>query len=185
MLALALSLSVLSAAPRGLAAATPLELVTQVEARLPRWLKGGGDLKALLANQQELGDYLSDFPVPPADRKSMLALLVKEQSDRPTLDTFTATHALVHVVNRHIDLTFYDEADHSCLVALFSVSDGERDREDRYVLVAGPSTTRGAFEYAATGPGAGVRLEKKGAAWALMPPPPGCRGALERVAAAV
>lgn len=184
MLALALTLSLLGAAPRGFAATTPAELVTEVETRLPAWLKGGGDRKALLASPAELDRFAAAIPVQPADRKVIAAALLKEQSERPTRTTFSATRALLTRNGPQAQLSFF-EAGHRCTIALLDVGP---EGAARFVLVGGPFTDDRPFD-----PESDERpftyLEKKNGAWAVTPvpkpPPPDCAAVLKQAAKSV
>lgn len=77
MLALLVSVTVVSAAPRGLTVKDPVELVTQVDARLAKWMTHGGDWKAVLANKKEVTAHVGKMPVQPADRKAIIAATIE------------------------------------------------------------------------------------------------------------
>jgi hypothetical protein len=110
MLTLPLVLSLaLAAPPRGLPAAAPQELVAQVDQRLPKWLTGGGDRKAVLANAAELEAFIAGYPVAPADKARLLANLKEEQAITPTRKTFTSTKAALAVSERQTVVAFFDD----------------------------------------------------------------------------
>lgn len=183
MLALALSLTVLAAPPRGLPAAHTVELVTQVEKRLAKWLTGAGDRQALLANAKELEALALSRGVAPADVKAT-------QAELPELKQFTATRVLVEYAGKATTLSFFDESGHRCEVPLFSVG---TEAAPRYVLISGPRTDARAIEdVAGEGKAASsmmVYAEKKDGGWSTgsmpRPPPPDCKTVLEKALKAI
>lgn len=190
MLALALTLSLFAAPPRGLPAAHTVELVTQVESRLPKWLSGGGDRPALLANARELEALFLSRGVKPADVKAMIAAAVKEQADRAELQQFAATRVLVEYAGRATTVSFFDASGHRCEAPLFSVG---TEKAPRYVLLGGPRTdartVEAVVEAARQASSMMVFAEKKDGAWSTgslpKPPPPDCKQTLEKALKAI
>lgn len=190
MLALALSLTILAAPPRGLPAAHTVELVTQVEKRVVKWLTGAGDRQALLANAKELEALSRSRGVKPDEVKATVAAAVKEQADLPELKQFSATRVLVEYAGKATTLSFFDESGHRCEVPLFSVG---TEVAPRYVLISGPRTDARAIEdVAGEGKAASsmmVYAEKKDGAWSTgsmpRPPPPDCKTVLEKALKAI
>lgn len=183
MLALIASLSLL-AAPRGLPASTPVEFVTQVEARLPKWLTHGGDRKALLANAKELEALVATFPLNPADVKGILKGLKADQALKPERTTFAASRALVVVDDRQTVVSLF-EGTQRCEVALFAVPAAG---SGRHVIVSGPLTDERPFEKVVerSTEKTVTLLEKRDGAWTVAvippPPPPDCTAKLKRAA---
>ncbi len=172
MMALALALTVLAAPPRGFAAAHSIELVTQVDTRLSKWLTLGGDRKALLADPKELERSLLTGGVKPADLKDRVAAAVTEQSAPAALQQFTATRAIIEYAGKAATVSFFDEGAHRCEVPLFAVG---TDAAPRYVLLGGPRTDALTFESLVekgrTTQAMHVFLEKQNGAWSTVPAP--------------
>ncbi|MDP1914767.1 MAG: hypothetical protein Q8L14_00890 [Myxococcales bacterium] len=187
MVALLVSLSVFAGAPRGLAVKDSLELVTQVDARLAKWMTHGGDRKAQLANKQELTVFAATFPVQPDDRKRLIAAMLKEQNDKPELKTFVPVKALVTVTSQ-TSLDFFDAEARRCSMGFAAVG-----KEQRLVLLGGPFTDDRTLEKeiasAKSLEGTVALFEKKDGAWAAVdlpaPPPPTCLDLLKKAAKAV
>lgn len=187
MFALLVSLSVVAGAPRGLAVKDQVDLVTQVDARLAKWMTHGGDRKALLANKQEVTALVAAFPVQPVDRKGMIAAMLKEQNDKPELKTFVPVKALVRVTSQ-TSLDFFDAEGRRCSMGFAAVG-----KEQRLVLLGGPFTDERTLEReveSAKSLGWTMALfEKKDGAWAPAvipaPPPPGCLDVLKKAAKSV
>lgn len=185
MLALALTLSVLAASPRGFAAAHSSELVTQVDTRLAKWLTGGADLKSLLANPKELEGYFLSLGVTPAEVKKMVTASVSQQLEKPELQKFAATRALIAYSGKSATVSLFDESAHRCDVPLLAVG---TEAAPRYVLLGGPQTdartVESVVESGKMTQSMLVFLEKKGGAWSSgslpMPPPPDCTAVLKR-----
>ena len=183
MLALALSLTIFAAPPRGFPAAHSVELTTAVDAKLSKWLTGGGDLKALQANPKELKAYFLSLGVKPADVDAMVAASLKEQADKAELQTFTATKALIEYA-RQTSLHYFDEGGHHCAVSLLAVG---TEAAQRYVVLDGPRTDGKALEAVSKSLHQGkemmVFLEKQDGAWNTgsmpAPPPPDCATVLK------
>ncbi|MDP1823630.1 MAG: hypothetical protein Q8L48_10320 [Archangium sp.] len=184
MLALTLALTVLAAPPRGLPAAHSVELTTQVDTRLPKWLTGEGDLKALWANPKELEAHFLSLGVKKADVGAMVASAVKEQADKAGLAQFAGTRAFIEYAGKVATLHAFDDEGHRCEVSLLAVG---TEAAQRYVVLGGPRTDDKSFEAVAEDLRQGkemvVFLEKKGGAWstgAVPPrPPPDCTGVLK------
>lgn len=169
MLALALTLTVFTATPRGLPAAHSLELITQVETRLPKWLTGEGDRKALLANPKELEVFIAAMGVKGA---------VTDQAALPELKTFTASKVLIQYDDRQVTLNFFDGTGHHCVVPLLTVG---TEAKQRYVLLEGPRTDEKTIQdvlEAGRARSMMVFADKKDGAWFTgsmpKPPPPDC-----------
>ena len=179
MLALALTLTVLAAPPRGLPAAHTMELVTQVEQRLPGWLLGGGDRKALLATPKELEAFFVSGAMKPTDLKRVVERAVNEQAEKAELAQFTATRVLLAYTDRTATLHFFDAGGHRCEVPMFQVG---TQAAPRYVLLSGPLTdTRTLESVVESGKAAKSMLvfaEKQDGGWTTgslpTPPPPDC-----------
>jgi hypothetical protein len=184
MFALALTLTVLAAPPRGFVAAHSVELVTQVDTRLAKWLTHGGDREALLANEKELGVFLSTMGVKPADLPKMVEGARNEQLDNAELKQFTATRALLAYQGKYARLSYFDADSNRCEVTLFNVG---TEAKARYVLLGGPRTDSRTIEAELESGRASeahlVFLEKVGAAWNTgslpKPPPPDCTGLIK------
>lgn len=184
MIALLVSLTVVAGAPRGLAVKNEVDLVTQVDERLAKWMTHGGDRKALLANTQELTALVATFPVQPADRKGLIAAMLKEQNEKPELKTFVPVKALVRVTSQ-TSLDFFDADGRRCSMGFVAVG-----KEQRLVLLGGPFTDERTLEKeveSAKSLGWTIALfEKKDGAWGPAaipaPPPPGCLDVLKKAA---
>lgn len=137
MLALALTLTVFTATPRGFPAAHSIELITQVDTRLPKWLTFEGDRKDLLANPKELEKFIGAMGVKGEQLKTMVTNAVTEQSELPALKTFTASKLLIQYDDRQVTLNFFDGTGHRCVVPLLTVG---TEAKQRYVLLGGPRT---------------------------------------------
>lgn len=184
MLALTLTLTVLAAPPRGLPAPHSVELVTEIDKRLPKWLAGEGDLKALRANPKELEAHFLSLGVKKPDVAAMVAATVKEQADKAGLAQFNGTRAFIEYVGKAATLHAFDEDGHRCEVALLAVG---TEAAQRYVVLGGPRTDTKSFEAVAEqlrqDKEMVVFLEKKDGAWFTgavpPPPPPDCTGVLK------
>ena len=182
MLALALTLTVL-AAPRGLPAAHSVDLVTQVDNRLPKWLTG--DRKALLANAAELKSYFLSLGVAPADTASRVAAALAEQQDKAELQQLTANRVLIEYADRLTQLSYFDAAGNRCVVSLLSVG---TEASPRYVLLDGPRTDsrtiEAVLESGRQRKSMLVFAEKKDGAWFTgtlpQPPPPDCTAVMNK-----
>ena len=176
MLTLALTLNVLAAAP-GFPVVHSVDLVTQVDKRLPKWLTGEGDRKALLATPKQLEAYLSSQGLKPTE--VVMAAALKEQAELPELKAFTTTRALLEYAGKAATVHFFDESGHRCEVALFNVG---TEAAQRYVLLGGPridsQTIEARLEKGREAKSMLVFEEKKDGAWYTgslpMPPPPDC-----------
>ncbi len=136
MLALALTLTVLAAAPpRGLPVAHSVDLVTQIDKRLPQWLTGGGDRKALLASPAELKSFFLSVGVMPADAIGLVAETLKQQQEKAEVQQFTATRVLIEYAEKMTALSYFDAAGSRCQVSLLSVG---TEAAARYLLLDGP-----------------------------------------------
>lgn len=184
MLALALTLAVLAAPPRGLPAAHSVDLITEVDKRLPKWLTGGGDLKELEANPKELEAYFLSLGVKKADIAAMVASTVKEQADKAGLAQLNGTRAFIEYAGKVATLHSFDGEGNRCEVSLLAVG---TEAAQRYVVLGGPRTDTKSFEAVAAelrqGKEMVVFLEKKDGAWSTgavpAPPPPDCAGVLK------
>ena len=185
MLALALTLTVLAAPPRGLPAAHSLELVGEVEKRLPKWLSGSGARKELLATPKELEALFLAMGTKKADVKPLVDAAVNEQADGSELKEFTATKVLIEYAEQLATLHFFDEGGHRCAVPLVAIG---TKAAPRYVLLSGPSTdTRPlekVVENARRSEAMQVFAEKKDGAWTTgalpTPPPPDCPSTMKQ-----
>jgi hypothetical protein len=182
MIALALVVTVTASAPHGITASDAAELIKQVETRLPSWITGGGDRKALLANPKELREFFSALGVKPADVKNMVTKAVEEQAELPALHGFVPARVLAVRGARETTLSFFDAAGATCEVPLLEVTRG------RYVLLGGPyadtrsfaDLIRDAAAFKKSDVVAG--FEKRGGAWetiSVAPPPPDCNARLK------
>jgi len=184
MLALLVSLTVVAGAPRGLAVKDEVDLVTQVDARLAKWMTHGGDRKALLANEQELTAFAGTLAVHPDDRNRLIVAMLKEQRDAPVLKLFVPVKALVTVTNQ-TSLDFFDAEGHRCSMGFAAVG-----KEQRLVLLDGPftddRTLEKEVESAKSLQGAVALFEKNDGVWGPValptPPPPTCLDVLKKAA---
>lgn len=182
MLTLALTLNVLAAAP-GFSVVHSVDLVTQVDERLPKWLIGGGDRKALLATPKQLETYFLSVGLKPTE--VALAAALKEQEAKAELQQFTATKVLLEYAGKAATVHFFDDAGHRCEVALFNVG---TEAAQRYVLLGGPrtdsKTIESQLERGREAKSMLVFEEKKDGAWFTgslpMPPPPDCATTLKK-----
>lgn len=192
MVAFALALTVLAAPPRGFPAHHPPELVGEVESRLPKWLTGA-ELTPLLANKAELKTYFTSTGVKAAETAPLIEAALKEQSEKPSLSTFTATRALIEYVGKRALLHLFDASGNVCEVALFAVG---TETAQRYVVVGPIRTFARSFDDDAKALKEKkemlVFLEKTDGAWNTSslptPPPPDCatslNGAMKTIFAA-
>lgn len=188
MIALLVSLTVVAGAPRGLSVKDPVDLVTQVDARLAKWMTHGGDRKALLANKNEVTAFVQTLGVHPADRKNIIAATLKEQRDTPELKTFVPVKALV-TVTVQTSLAFFDAEGRRC-----SFGFTKAGPDNRLVLLGGPYTDDRTLEKEVESaksldPSLLAVFEKKDGAWVAIatptPPPPTCLDVLKKAAKAV
>lgn len=169
MLALALTLTVLAAPPRGFAAAHSVELVTQVDNRLAKWLTHGGDRKALLATPKELEAWLG-------------AAAVKEPEAQPAQAPFTPARVLIEYAGKRTTLHYFDAEGARCEVPLWTLGTEARPR---YVLLGGPRTDTLPLEKVLERRSEAMMVfaEKKDGAWFTgtlpKPPPPDCTGVIK------
>lgn len=178
MFALALTLTVL-AAPRGFPAAHSVELVTQVDKRLPKWLVGEGDRKVLFANAKELEAFFMSVGVKQPDVKKMVQDSLQEQAEKPEAQKFTTTRALITYAGKQTNVHYFDGEGRSLVVGLFSVG---TEAAQRYVLLGVPRIEERTIESLVDSGRAAssmlVFLEKKDGAWFTgslpKPPPPDC-----------
>ena len=184
MLALALTLTVLTATPRGFPAAHSIELITQVETRLPKWLTGEGDRKDLLANPRELEKFIGALGPQSEQLKTMVANAVAEQAELPELKTFTAAKVLIEYDDRKVTLNFFDGTGHHGVVPLLTVG---TEAKQRYVLLDGPRIDGRTIQEVLEGGRAKsmmVFAEKKEGVWFTgsmpRPPEPECTRVLEK-----
>ncbi|MDP3156906.1 MAG: hypothetical protein Q8N23_29820 [Archangium sp.] len=184
MIALALSLTVLTATPRGFPAAHSIELLTQVESRLPRWLTGEGDRKDLLANPKELEKFIAPLGPQGEQLKTMVTNAVNEQAELPELKTFTASKVLIQYDDRQVTVSYFDANGHRCVVPLLAVG---TEAKPRYLLLDGPRTDERTIQEVLEGGRAKsmmVFAEKKDGAWSTgsmpAPPPPDCTMVLKK-----
>lgn len=190
MLSLFVSLSVLGGAPRGLAVKDNTDLVTQVDARLPKWLVLGGDRKALLANKKEIAAYIDTLPVAAVDRKRMAAAVLEEQALPSGAQSFDAVKALVRVTGGQTTVGFFDGQGNQCSSGFFSITGKPGGR---LVLLGGPIVDQRTLEAeleSAKRLEATVELfEKKDGAWVKLaapaPPKPTCTDELQKAAKSV
>ena len=176
MLTLALALNVLCAAP-GFAVVHSVDLVTQVDRRLPKWLTGEGDRKALLASAKQLEAYFASLGLKPTPE--ILAAAVKEQAELPEVKAFAPTRVQLEYTGKGATLHFFDEGAQRCVVTLFNVG---TEAAQRYVLLDGPridsKTIESQLERGRADKSMLVFEEKKDGAWNTgslpMPPPPDC-----------
>ncbi|MDP2275237.1 MAG: hypothetical protein Q8K32_31115 [Archangium sp.] len=184
MLALALSLTVLTATPRGFPAAHSIELLTQVETRLPKWLTGEGDRKDLLANPKELEKFIATLGPQGEQLKTMVTNAVNDQAELPELKTFTASKVLIQYDDRQVTVNYFDGTGHRCVVPLLAVG---TEAKPRYLLLDGPRTDERTIQELLEGGRAKsmmVFAEKKDGAWSTgsmpAPPPPDCTMVLKK-----
>jgi hypothetical protein len=184
MLTLVLSLTVLAAPPRGFPAAHSVELVTQVDTKLPKWLTGGGDLKALLATPADFKTYFLSIGADPADVPALVAEAVHALADKAELQQFAATKALIEYAGKATSVNYFDDGGHHCQVTLLAVG---TEAAQRYVVLTSPHTDSRTLEDVAKRMKQGkemmVFLEKTGGAWNTgsmpAPPPPDCTTVLK------
>ena len=92
---LPLLMVITAAAPKGLIAATPVEIVTQLDASLPDLVKAGPKLTALLASKAEIKKSVMAMKPNPADVEMIMRSAMEEQTPKPdlpaTLETTAAT----------------------------------------------------------------------------------------------
>lgn len=185
MLALALTLCVLAAPPRGFPGSHSLEIITQVETRLPKWL--GGDRKESLATAKELEVYFGSLKA--GDAKALTTAALAEQAEKLALTSCTGTQALIEFAGKRATVSFFDDAGHRCEVPLLDIG---TEKAPRYVLLGGPYTdTRALQAVADAGKAISsmlVYLEKKDG-WTSgslpTPPPPDCMTVLKAAAKTV
>ncbi len=184
MLALALTLTIVTAAPRGFPAAHSIELLTQVETRLPKWLTGEGDRKDLLANPKELEKFIAGLGPKGEQLKTMVTKAVADQAELPEQKTFTPSKVLIQYDDRQVTLNFFDGTGHHCLVPLLTVG---TEAKQRYVLLDGPRTDEKTIQDvldAGRAKAMMVFAEKKDGTWSTgsmpKPPPPDCTLAIKK-----
>jgi len=178
---LSFALIVLAAAP-GFPVVHSVDLVTQVDKRLPKWLTGEGDRKALLATKKQLEAYFLSQNLKGPD---LVAAGLKEQAELPELKQFAAVKVLIEYAGKAATLHFFDEGGHRCEVPLFNVG---TEAAQRYVLLGGPRTdSRTIEQLLEQGRDAKSMLvfaEKKDGAWNTgsmpKPPPPDCTTTLKK-----
>lgn len=188
-LSLVVSVAVVTAAPRGLPAASSEALLAQVDARLPKWLSGGGDRKALLANEKELKELVATFPINPADVKPLLKGLKADQGLKAGQQAFTATKALVSVGGRQTTVSLFDGKGR-CEVSFLEVP---KEGAGRFVIVVGPLTDERTVEQLLEREKDSKQVQlfekKPDGAWAAVavpaPAPPDCTAKLKAAAKAV
>lgn len=190
MVSLLVSLTVFAGAPRGLAVKDPIDLVTQVDARLPKWMTHGGDRKALLANRADLMAFVADTPIKPiaAARKREINELLRHQAVKPELRTFVALKALVASLGAQTYVAFFDSDGRRCYLSFSTAG-----QAGRYVLLTGPytddRTLEKEVEWAKSLDATVALFEKTSGAWAPAvippPPPPGCLDTLKKATKAV
>ncbi len=190
MLTLLLALTVNAPPARGFTAAHSVELVTEVDKRLAKWLTHEGDRKALLANEKELENYFLALGVKKPDTKAMIAASLKEQGDKPELKSFAGTRVLIEYDhNSGVKLHFFD-ASNRCEVSLLNLG---TEAKPRYVLLDGPRTDAKTIDSILENGRASqsmlVFAEKKDAAWATgslpAPPPPDCTATIKNALKAI
>lgn len=190
MLALTLTLTVLAAPPRGLPAAHSIELVGEVEKRLPKWLARSGDRKELLATPKELEAFFLAMGTKKPDVKAVVDAAVNEQAEGSELKEFTATKVLIEYAEQLATLHFFDEAGRRCAVPLVLIG---TKAAPRYVLLGGPSTDarplEKVVENAKRAEAMQVFAEKKDGAWTTgalpTPPPPDCPSTMKQALKAI
>lgn len=176
MLTLVLALNVFSAAP-GFAVVHSVDLVTQVDKRLDKWLTGEGDRKALLATTKQLEAYFNSQGLKPTP--DILSAASKEQAELPQVTAFAATKVLLEYAGKGATLHFFDEGHQRCVVHLFNVG---TEAAQRFVLLDGPridsKTIESQLERGRAEKSMLVFEEKKDGSWNTgslpMPPPPDC-----------
>lgn len=185
MLSFVVALTILAAPPRGLVAAHTVELIEQIDSRLPKWLEGGSDRKALLATQAELEAMLIRTGVNKAEVKASAENAVQEQAQLPEQKTFTATRVLVQYVEpAQVSLHFFDDANLHCEVPLLVLG---TKAAPRYVLRSGPRidtrTLEQLIDSAKVTESMIVYAEKKAGVWTTgsrpAPPPPDCKSTMK------
>jgi len=187
MFSLVVALTILAAPPRGFVAAHTVELIEQVDARLPKWFEGGGDRKTLLATQDELQSM--------ATRLGAAEAAQQNQSALPTQKTFTATRVLVQYIEPagapkkdappvQVSLHFFDDSNLRCEVPLLVLG---TKASPRYVLISGPRIDMRALDElidsAKVTESMIVYAEKKAGVWTTgsrpAPPPPDCKSTMK------
>ena len=177
MLALALTLT-FAAAPRGLPVAHSVDLVTQIDNRLPKWLTGGGDLKALSATPAETeGFYV---------RGDRIGALGEKHEEKAEVRQFTATRALIEYAADEglTALSYFDAGGSRCQVLLRPVG---TEAAPRYLVLDGPRidsrTIESLLEKGRANKSMLVFAEKKDGAWFTgtlpAPKPPDCTAVMK------
>jgi hypothetical protein len=178
VLALALSVTVLAAPPvRGFHAVHTIELITQVESRLPKWLELGGDRTALLATAKELETSFFRQGVKKADLKSAVDVAVAQQAEAPALKTFIPTRALVESDAYTATVHFFDDAGRHCGASLLVVSTQfGAGAGARFLLMRGPFTDDRSLDAVADAGKSAEKMvvyaEKKADGWTTGSRPP-------------
>ncbi len=181
-LALTLTLSV-TPAPHGFSAAHSVELITEVDKRLAKWMTHSGDRAAMLANEKELESFFTSLGAKNA--KELAAQAAKEQADKPELTEFTTVRVLIEYSGKETTLNFFDGVGHRCEVPLMNIG---TEAKPRYVLLGGPRTDMVTIgdevERGRTSEKMMVFAEKEKGAWTTgslpKPPPPSCDSVLKK-----
>lgn len=190
MFAFALALTLAAAPPRGFVAAHSVELITEVDKRLARWLTHEGDRKAMLANEKELEKYFLGLGVKKPDTRAMIAASLEEQGQKAELQQFTAARVLIAYDHKSgVKLHFFD-ASNRCEVSLLNLG---TEAKPRYVLFDGPRTDAktidSILERGRASESMLVFAEKKDGAWHTgslpMPPPPDCTATIKSALKAI
>ncbi len=190
MLSSIFSVAVLAAAPtRGLRAASEVELITQVEARLATWLVGSGDREDVLASPSELRAHFVALGVNAADASAMLVDTQKQQHVLADLQAFSATRALVVSKGRDVSLNLFDAEGRRCELSLLMLG-----ATQRVVVLSGPRTDARSVDavlsdWRAAGRVVTKLFEKRDSGWTAVAvpaaPAPGCETTLTQAAQAV
>lgn len=188
MLSTLVSLALL-AGPHGLEAKDPVALVTQLEKRLPAWLKHQGDRKAMLATKPELDAFAQTLPMAPADRANVAKNVAEDQKLKSEVLTFaSADRALIKTTGQGVGVSLFS-AKSRCAIGLIKVHDGTR-----YVVTDGPLVDGRSYEATAESPSEETTvtpLEKKDGKWVIVEikraaiPPPDCTTIIKNAAKAV
>ncbi|MFT3708321.1 MAG: hypothetical protein QM817_11770 [Archangium sp.] len=166
-----------------------MSLVTQLEKRLPAWLKHQGDRKAMLATKPEIDAYVKTLAIVPADQPTIAKNIVEDQKVKSDVLTFAgADRAVISITGQGVGVSLFN-AKNRCAMGFIRSADG-----NRYVLTDGPLVDDRTFESSMDGASETTTktpLEKKDGKWAVVEvkraaiPPPDCTTILKNAAKAV
>lgn len=125
----------LLAAPHGLEFTSPLDAVTQVDARFNDWLQNKGDRKATLATRAEVEANLKPLTLDAKELKKLTAQTLADMKPGKLPKHLTPTRAVIDPVpgEGSVELVFLGaEGEPACAVGFFALPNG------RWVLQSGP-----------------------------------------------